>query len=399
LKFTATIGRSGNNVTVKLSSMTFKATGGYGYPLTVWAAATASSSAPGYSSSLWTKIDKSTATSAVTWTRSPSAKTLTSTNNLTTTVYIHIAAHSSDAKSCYGSHKKAIASYAYNAPAANYTVTYNANGGENAPAAVTVAPGGSVIITDEKPYANLVLYYFKSNSATELDYTDTMPFTFLNWNTAADGGGTTYVAGNEISSINQNITLYAQWAPISYTIKPFNNPDGINLTFNPMGGSVSPTVRRISFHQKGYSQSYHSPTISYIPGTTYTFSPANIRLFPKYQDSVATVTADDLPPERAGSSISRPGYAFIAWYSTPTYENQFIVPKNLINNTQIYAKWKPLPIYKKDEDGWSPEDDNFVWKCVEVTEGGVTTKVWQKIAPIFKCVEEDGQKYWKLMSE
>ena len=399
LKFTATVTRNGMDIKVTLSNMTFKALGGYGYPMTVYAMITTTS----HTDTGWVKLDKSTATTAVTWTRHPSNKTLSIPNDANTEVYVHIGAYSSDAKHCFPRNPTQIARYTWDAPAANYTLTYNANGGSNAPASVTVTPGGSVIVTDEKPYANLVLDYYKATSYTEIDFSDTLPFTFLNWNTAADGSGDTYVAGQEITDINNNITLYAQWDPISYVIKPFNNPLGIDITFNPTGGVVVPQVHRVSYNQSGYAINPIQAAVLFIPGQTYTFLPRTsaLPLFQIYDNPrIATVTATDLPPRLAGSTISKAGYAFIGWYFESTLETQIVPPYNTANDFTLYAKWKPLPIYIKTEDGWTPEDDNTVWQCVEVTESGETKKVWKKIAHIFRCIDDgSGNRIWKDTTE
>ena len=73
-----------------------------------------------------------------------------------------------------------------------YTVTYDAN-------------GGSGTMTDSNSP------YDAGASVTVLDNTFTREgYTFSKWNTAANGSGTDYSAGNTFT-INANTTLYAQW--------------------------------------------------------------------------------------------------------------------------------------------------------------------------------------------
>ena len=75
------------------------------------------------------------------------------------------------------------------------TMTYDAN-------------GGSGTMTDpDSPYNNGSTVTVLANSFTRTGYV------FNCWNTAADGSGTKYVAGNTFT-ISANTTLYAQWAPI-----------------------------------------------------------------------------------------------------------------------------------------------------------------------------------------
>ena len=65
-------------------------------------------------------------------------------------------------------------------------------------------------------------------------------YTFTGWNTKADGSGTTYTDKQEVTSLTAadgaTITLYAQWKINSYT-----------LTYDPNGGSVTPTSKTLTY--------------------------------------------------------------------------------------------------------------------------------------------------------
>ena len=63
-------------------------------------------------------------------------------------------------------------------------------------------------------------------------------YTFKEWNTKADGSGTTYSDEQEIN-ISDNITLYAQWQPIKYKIKFYAN-----------GGTGWPKEQEINYDSK-----------------------------------------------------------------------------------------------------------------------------------------------------
>ena len=71
-----------------------------------------------------------------------------------------------------------------------YAVTFNANGGSGAPSAQTKTHGVALALSSTRP--------------TRVGYT------FLGWNTAADGSGTSYAAGGTYGD-NAAVTLYAQW--------------------------------------------------------------------------------------------------------------------------------------------------------------------------------------------
>ena len=71
-----------------------------------------------------------------------------------------------------------------------YTISYNANGGSNAPGDQSKIENKSISLSSSKP--------------TRTGYT------FVNWNTKKDGSGTIYKAGASYNS-NADLTLYAQW--------------------------------------------------------------------------------------------------------------------------------------------------------------------------------------------
>ncbi|MBU4538413.1 MAG: InlB B-repeat-containing protein [Bacteroidetes bacterium] len=91
----------------------------------------------------------------------------------------------------------------------NYSVIYNGN----------LSTGGTAPTDASSPYA-------PNSTVTVLGNTGSLTktgFTYNNWNTATDGSGTPYSAGNTFT-INKNTTLYAQW--VSNT--PILNHTGTN---------------------------------------------------------------------------------------------------------------------------------------------------------------------------
>jgi uncharacterized repeat protein (TIGR02543 family) len=82
------------------------------------------------------------------------------------------------------------------------TVSYNANGGMGS-ALQAVITGGSVTVRDGSDF-------------TRANYL------FDGWNTNTSGNGTSYNAGDTISNITSNVTLYAKWKPGLDTSSPGN---------------------------------------------------------------------------------------------------------------------------------------------------------------------------------
>lgn len=74
---------------------------------------------------------------------------------------------------------------------AGYTVTYNANGGSGAPTSQTVAEGASFTVSTQTPYRS--------------------GYTFAGWATSSSATSADFSAGETVTGITANVTLYAVW--------------------------------------------------------------------------------------------------------------------------------------------------------------------------------------------
>ena len=144
-----------------------------------------------------------------------------------------------------------------------YTISYNANGGSNAPGDQSKIENKSISLSSSKP--------------TRTGYT------FVNWNTKKDGSGTTYKAGASYNS-NADLTLYAQWRINKVYIKLDAN--GGNVSGSTTNGSCSTSNNIIGcswnspkdiFHTINYGASlnsaglanYNNPEYLYITRDNY----------------------------------------------------------------------------------------------------------------------------------
>jgi|WetSurMetagenome_2_1015567.scaffolds.fasta_scaffold00108_35 uncharacterized protein (TIGR02145 family)/uncharacterized repeat protein (TIGR02543 family) len=148
-----------------------------------------------------------------------------------------------------------------------YTVTYNGNNntGGTAPA-------------DTNKYQN-------GSTVTVLDNTGSLSrtgYTFAGWNTNAAGTGTDRTSGSTFTMGSGNVTLYAKWTALKYTV-----------TFNAQGGSA-----------------VANQSIDY--GDT-AISPVN-----------PTKTA----------------YVFAKWYTDSTFKNAFSFSTPITSSVTLYAKWE-----------------------------------------------------------
>ena len=119
-----------------------------------------------------------------------------------------------------------------------YTISYNANGGSNAPGNQSKIENKSISLSSSKP--------------TKTGYT------FVNWNTKKDGSGTTYKAGASYNS-NADLTLYAQWRINKVYIKLDAN--GGNVSGSTTNGSCSTSNNIIGCSWNNPKDIFH--TINY----------------------------------------------------------------------------------------------------------------------------------------
>ena len=147
-----------------------------------------------------------------------------------------------------------------------YTVQYNANGGTgSAPAEATKYR------TNEQP--------------TVLGNTFTAPtdHVFSGWNTADDGNGTPYAAGEPLAKIGSNVTLYAQWHEL----------ETYNITYHLNGASWVGGYTAPATYKEGTGATL--PLAGNMTNVGYTFDGwyANEELTGGAKTSIGTAEAGD----------------------------------------------------------------------------------------------------------
>ncbi len=243
------------------------------------------------------------------------------------------------------------------------TVIYNANG----------ATGGTVPVDSSSPYEN-------GTSVTVLGNTGSLVktgFTFLNWNTAANGTGISYSTGNTFA-IPANTILYAQWTPITYTITYNGNGNtGGSVPVDPSSPYVnSATVTVLgntgSLVKTGYVFS-HWNTAANNSGTNYSatntftilastvlYAQWTITYTITYDADGATggsVPVDPSSPYATGSTVTvlgntgtltRAGNTFSGWDTTYNGNGTAYAPGStfaITSNIILYAQWHATVTY------------------------------------------------------
>ena len=135
-------------------------------------------------------------------------KTYSSITTAGVTATIYVRWDTTDANYLSGGTETFTVYIPYPKPITEYTLTYNSNGGVGGPASVRIPDYvGTISISNKVPTRNG--YIFKC------------------WNTAVNGGGSSYAYGDNIK-LSNNITLYAIWQKMT-----------IKLQYTGAGGATS----------------------------------------------------------------------------------------------------------------------------------------------------------------
>ena len=166
-----------------------------------------------------------------------------------------------------------------------YTVTYSANGGSG------TVPVDSNNYTAGAPVT--------SKSASSLSMAG---YTFSHWNTMSNGSGNS-IAQNAIFVMGtQNVTLYAQWNPVTiYYITFDKNDNAATGTMPEQGipGGTTANLTSVQFAKTGwiFAGWATSPTgpAAYADGANYPMGTSNVTLFAKWNPPVVYAIGDRGP--------------------------------------------------------------------------------------------------------
>lgn len=284
--------------------------------------------------------------------------------------------------------------------AKTYAVNYNANGGSGAPSAQQKTENAALTLSLTKPAKSYTITYNSTGGTTPIEK-KTVACTFKNWNTKADGSGTSYAPGASYTA-NAAVTLYAQYA----------NPKAGELSYSKMAGyefvgwftaasggtqvtantTLTKSMTVYAHWKKVVQQTY---TVSYnanggtgtpsaqtktggtalklstaVPTKKYTLaynaaggsvSPASKALSCTFKNwntksdgtgtsyaAGANYTADASvtlyaqwtnPTAGTLATPTRSGYSFTGWYTAPSGGTKVTSSTTVSGNTTVYAHW------------------------------------------------------------
>lgn len=263
-----------------------------------------------------------------------------------------------------------------NAVANTYTVAYNGNG----------ATGGSTASSSHT--------YNSAKALTANGFTRT-GYTFVGWNTKADGTGTNYSNQQSVTNLTSTnggtVTLYAKWQINKYTIAynanggsstpasgSYNynstqtlasainkaNTDSnvtITITYNANGGSSAPSnstgtaVNTTPYTFNKWALNSTSGT-QYSAGASYTVPAANSTFYALW--NTGTTTRKTNPSITITSSVpTKSGYKCIGWSTSSTATTASYKAGTAYTfsaNTTLYAVWElaQANLYTKKGGAW-----------------------------------------------
>jgi uncharacterized repeat protein (TIGR02543 family) len=237
-----------------------------------------------------------------------------------------------------------------------YTITYNANNG-----AGIAQRNSSNVETDS---------YTSGGTAVTLPLKGTMArtgYTFGGWNTSAAGSGTNYLE-SDTATVTSNVTLFAKWAPVTYSITyDANTGTGTAPTTGSYvtGQALPYAVLENTFTKSsnifgGWNTASDKTGTNYSPGSTIT-TLSNITLYaiwiPQYTLHYAinggtvspgttlpadTLYTDDTNVGPVFSTLTRTGYTFAGWTNgaaTIEVNGSFRIKSDSV----LTAKWTAIP--------------------------------------------------------
>jgi uncharacterized repeat protein (TIGR02543 family) len=221
-----------------------------------------------------------------------------------------------------------------------YTVSYNSNSGSG-----TTASGS--------------MTYGVSGTLASSGFTRT-GYTFAGWNTAADGNGTAYTAGATVSNLTATnggtVTLYAQWTPISYTVRFVS--DGSTVSTQSVDYDTSITMPAAPTKDGHTFSGWTVGDQKYVTGTTVrnltTTAGSTVTLVAQWDTNTYYVTyligeefnetKDVTYQDRTSAPEvnSRTGYTLSGWYTDADCTNEYDFTTPVTESFSLYAKWTPI---------------------------------------------------------
>lgn len=194
-------------------------------------------------------------------------------------------------------------------------------------------------------------------------------YTFVGWNTKADGTGTTYQAGDEVKNLVSSgiYELFAIWTPNTYTVKfDANSGNGEmadqSFTYNKSATLTTNTFTKVGYTFVGWTTQQDGLAV-YTDAANYTTPANNVTLYAVWKANTYNIVFDansgtgemndlsatyDVEIKLSNNSFEKVGYAFTGWNTkadgTGTKYTAAQAVKNLSTGSDVtlYATWEAI---------------------------------------------------------
>lgn len=226
----------------------------------------------------------------------------------------------------------------------SFALSYDANDGAGAPSGGSTAFGATVTVSATVP--------------TRVGHT------FIGWNTAANGSGTSYIAGNTFAMPASAVTLHAQWSADSYSITYFANggssaPVAQSETYGTTASVSATPATRSGYTFDGWNTLANGLGTGRASGSSFTMSNANVDLYAQWTaqsfavsfnanggtSAPASVTgATDSTVTVPSTTPTRAGYDFTGWNTLQAGTGTGYLASSTLtmppNNLVLWAQWR-----------------------------------------------------------
>jgi uncharacterized repeat protein (TIGR02543 family) len=210
--------------------------------------------------------------------------------------------------------------------------------------------GGSAVASITQDFASTVTV---PSAPTRTGYT------FANWNTAADGNGTSYAPAATFAMPANNQTLFAIWTINQYTVS-FDSQGGGAVASITQDFASTVTVpsapTRTGYTFANWNTASDGNGTSYSPGATFAMPANNQNLFAIWTinqytisfdsqggSAVASITQDFASTVTVPSAPTRTGYTFANWNTAADGNGTSYAPAATFampaNNQTLFAIW------------------------------------------------------------
>ena len=293
--------------------------------------------------------------------------------------------------------------------AQTYTVSYNANGGSNAPASQTKVHGVTLTLSSTIPYR--------------------FNYEFLGWSASSSATTATYTAGGSYTG-NASVTLYAVWRykPATYTVTfdangGTNAPSSQTKTYGVALTLTTAIPTRANYCFIGWSKNRNATSASYSAGGSYTDN-ADVTLYAVWQYNPETYSIRynanggtgapasqtktyGVPLTLSAVKPTRAGYEFLGWATSRNATASEYAPGERYTDeagVTFYAVWRYIPKtyevkYDANGGGNTPasqtksENVTLILTSTIPTRYGYTFKGWATSSSATSATYQAGGSY------